>query len=149
MTSGMSEPGARALVAVDGSDFSLDAARRGLALLGAGASPTLLMVVQPPPMVVPVAGGGSVPLIEQPDGGQLEEARAEVAAAAAAIGGDPPTRVEWGEPGATICAVAESEAFDVIVVGSHGAGWIKRLVVGSVSSYVVNHSPCPVLVVRQ
>lgn len=145
----MTKPPVRALVAFDGSDFSMHAARRGLELLGGAASPTVLMVVRPPPMAVPMAGGAPVPpIVEEPDGDQMEAARAEAAAAAAAIGSGASTRVERGEPGSTICDVAEAEGFDVIVVGSHGAGWIKRLVVGSVSSYVVNRAPCPVLVVR-
>ena len=44
--------------------------------------------------------------------------------------------------------VAEHEHTDVIVVGSHGHGVLKRLVMGSVSQHVVNHAPCPVLLVR-
>ena len=40
------------------------------------------------------------------------------------------------------------EQFDVIVVGSHGRGFVKRVVLGSVSHHVLQHAPCPVLVVR-
>jgi nucleotide-binding universal stress UspA family protein len=36
---------------------------------------------------------------------------------------------------------------DLIVIGSHGRGFWGRLL-GSVSEGVVNHAPCPVLVVR-
>jgi nucleotide-binding universal stress UspA family protein len=35
-----------------------------------------------------------------------------------------------------------------VVLGSRGAGWLKRLVTGSVSEGVVRGAPCPVLVVR-
>ena len=45
--------------------------------------------------------------------------------------------------------VAEQIGADVVVVGSHGRGALKRLVSGSVSEHVVHHSPCPVLVVRK
>jgi nucleotide-binding universal stress UspA family protein len=44
--------------------------------------------------------------------------------------------------------VAEQLGVDAIVVGSHGKGRLKRLVLGSVSEHVVRHAPCPVLVVR-
>src|SRR5205085_10757157 len=58
-------------------------------------------------------------------------------------------RVEAGDAGAIICAVAEREGAEVIVVGSHGRGLLGRIVhLGSVSEYVMRHAPCPVLVVR-
>jgi nucleotide-binding universal stress UspA family protein len=35
-----------------------------------------------------------------------------------------------------------------VVIGSHGWGAIRRLVFGSVSSALLHHAPCPVLVAR-
>ena len=35
---------------------------------------------------------------------------------------------------------------DVVVVGSHGYGLLKRMAIGSVSEYVVHHCDVPVLV---
>jgi len=37
---------------------------------------------------------------------------------------------------------------DLLVIGSRGLSAAKRLLLGSVSSAMVNHAPCPVLVVR-
>lgn len=47
-----------------------------------------------------------------------------------------------------IVETAKTEKIDVVVVGSRGLGTLSRLLLGSVSDYVVKHSPCPVLVAR-
>jgi nucleotide-binding universal stress UspA family protein len=58
------------------------------------------------------------------------------------------TRVEHGDVGPTICAVAEEESVDMVVLGTHDHGRWSRLWFGSVSEHVMHHAPCPVLVVR-
>jgi len=45
--------------------------------------------------------------------------------------------------------VAEEEDVAMIVVGTRGLGKVRRAIMGSVSDYVVHHSPCPVIVCRQ
>ena len=42
----------------------------------------------------------------------------------------------------------EEHPTDLFVIGSRGLSTAKRLLLGSVSTAVVNHAPCPVLVVR-
>jgi len=44
-------------------------------------------------------------------------------------------------------AAAEVDA-DLIIVGSRGMNAVQRWLLGSVSSKVVHHAPCSVLVVR-
>ncbi|HSK52462.1 MAG TPA: universal stress protein [Clostridia bacterium] len=53
-----------------------------------------------------------------------------------------------GDPGESIVDAANSEAADMIIVGSHGRSTVGRFLIGSVSDHVVRHAPCPVLVVR-
>lgn len=43
---------------------------------------------------------------------------------------------------------ADREKADLIVIGTRGLGGFKRMLIGSISSGVVTHASCPVLVVR-
>lgn len=58
------------------------------------------------------------------------------------------TKLLQGNAGSTILDFCENKKFDVIVMGSRGMGKFKELVLGSVSSKVVHHSSCPVMIVR-
>lgn len=55
---------------------------------------------------------------------------------------------EVGSPGPAVLSVAKKYNADLIVMGSRGLGPLKGLFMGSVSSYVVSHSVCPVLIVK-
>ncbi|MGD0674526.1 MAG: universal stress protein [Polyangiaceae bacterium] len=44
--------------------------------------------------------------------------------------------------------VSRSADFDLVVMGSHGKGILKRLTVGSVTEAVLHRVTCPVLVIR-
>jgi len=48
----------------------------------------------------------------------------------------------------TILDHAASNNVDLIVIGTRGLTGFKKLLIGSVSSGVVNHAHCPVLIVR-
>lgn len=58
------------------------------------------------------------------------------------------TEVLRGPPDQQIIEKAKAWNADLIVVGSHGRGFWGRML-GSVSTGVVHHSPCSVLVVRK
>jgi len=63
--------------------------------------------------------------------------------------GVPVTFLVWdGDPAESIVAVAQAERADLLLVGSHGRGALGRLLLGSVSDYVVRNALCPVLVAR-
>jgi nucleotide-binding universal stress UspA family protein len=47
-----------------------------------------------------------------------------------------------------IAAYAAAKEIDLIVVGTHGHGAVKQLIMGSVAERVVRTAPCPVLAVR-
>lgn len=58
------------------------------------------------------------------------------------------TKLLQGNAGSTILDFCENGKFDVIVMGSRGMGKFKELVLGSVSSKVVHHASCPVMIIR-
>ena len=58
------------------------------------------------------------------------------------------TQIEKGTPFKKIVEIAEREKVSLIVMGSHGKGMLKELLIGSVSENVIRHTKKPVLIVR-
>jgi nucleotide-binding universal stress UspA family protein len=56
--------------------------------------------------------------------------------------------LKQGDAGIEIISLAEQERCDLIVVASHGKSNIDRLLLGSVSSFVVIHNKVSTMVVR-
>ncbi|MGR8948336.1 MAG: universal stress protein [Gammaproteobacteria bacterium] len=54
----------------------------------------------------------------------------------------------WGHAAKEICDFAAENAVDLIVIGRRGNSQFKQLFLGSVSSQVVSHAPCAVLVAK-
>ena len=53
-----------------------------------------------------------------------------------------------GKPAEEIMKAASKQQADLIVMGAKGLGAVDRIVLGSVSTRVVQHANCAVLVVR-
>ena len=72
--------------------------------------------------------------------------------AAAAQIAAPGRRVDWelvrGRPADVLLDEARRTQADLVVLGSRGHGRLESLMLGSVPAEVVDHAPCPVLVVR-
>jgi universal stress protein A len=56
--------------------------------------------------------------------------------------------VEYGAPAEVIIGYAKRHKIDLIVLGSHGANNISRLLVGSTTETVMRQAPCQVLVLK-
>lgn len=143
----------RVLLASDGSDLATAAMVRAIEVLGRDHEFHSLSVV-PPAFTPSVSAFDSGPIIVDP---AVEEAieqedKAESTADLKALDDLLEIRathlVEVGDAGPTICRIAGQVESDVIVIGSHGHGWLQRVLLGSVSQHVVRHAPCAVFVVR-
>jgi nucleotide-binding universal stress UspA family protein len=134
------------LAATDGSPASAAASDEAIDLaLRLGARLIVITVVNAPELT---AAGSIFPVT-------VVSAREEAETIARAIvddarrSGVAATYLTWeGQPGEAIVAAAEAESADLVVVGTHGRNVLGRLLLGSVSEYVVRHSRVPVLVVR-
>lgn len=59
------------------------------------------------------------------------------------------TKVEVGDARDVICETVEKLNADMLVMGSHGYGLIKRAFLGSVSNHCAQNVRCPVLIVKK
>ena len=117
----------------------------------AGSRVIVLSMLQPVASAVTGAYEPTVIPAENLEGlrAQLEELVADAERALREVGFSTEGRVLAGDPRETLLQVAHSERADLIVVGSHGRSGIAKMMLGSVSSHVVTHAPCSVLVVKQ
>jgi nucleotide-binding universal stress UspA family protein len=139
----------RILVPIDLSRPSLKAIPYALAISRQfGADVHLLHVTdvaqQPPPTLLTLA------LVPQSEWNQRLMKRLQALANKYSTDGnvsalEPRTGTAYEE----ICAVARELKADLIVIATHGYTGYKRMFLGSTAAQVVQHSPCPVLVVRQ
>jgi nucleotide-binding universal stress UspA family protein len=146
----------RVLIATDGSDDSVTAARKAVGVLSHLDEIVLVCVIRAPEVATEgqvsgfVGGVADVEAVDAAWGSVEADARSaiertvEVLPTAASI----VEVIETGSAGPMICHVAAERAADVVVVGSRGRGAFKRAFLGSVSGHVVHNAPCPVLVVR-
>ncbi len=139
----------RILVPVDFSEASLRAARTASELCGrVGARLELLHAWTPPWFLAAelrLASSG-LSILEYGE----REANAGLAAFVRAAELGPAlvrTRVIQEAAAPAILRIAAQESFDLVVMGTHGRGTIKRLLLGNTAHKTVAHAPCPVLAV--
>ncbi|WOL15761.1 universal stress protein PHOS32 [Canna indica] len=57
-------------------------------------------------------------------------------------------KIYWGDAREKICEAIDNIPLSCLIIGNRGLGKIKRVLLGSVSSHVVNNGSCPVTVVK-
>ena len=135
------------LVGVDGSPASTDAL--GWAVRQARLTGGLLRVVttwQVPPAYGLATGFGPDDVVDfEGDACQMQKEALE-----AALDGDTSVRVDalvtQGAAGVVLATAARDA--DLVVVGSRGHRTLAGFVLGSVSTHVLQHAACPVVVVH-
>ncbi len=137
------------LIAVDGSDLSLDALRHALALLQSGLRASLVLAhVQEPASLYEMVVSRDPDLIAA---ASLEAGQHLMASARALIdaAGVPyETEVGVGDVAHTLVDIAERQGCGHIVIGARGHGAIASALLGSVSQELVQASPVPVTIVK-
>ena len=144
----------KVMVATDGSDDAITAARVALELLRDGVEIVLITVVQDYENPLALAGGFEGPLMTPEEAQaayqrQLSEGQSALEKTRATLGKDAEIRLipTDSNPGHAIVEMANELHPDLIVLGSGNKGFFWRLLAGSVSDYVLHHTPCPLLVV--
>lgn len=59
------------------------------------------------------------------------------------------TSVGFGNPWPSICNYAKDKEIQLIVVTTHGRTGLGHVLIGSTAERIVQHAPCPVLVVKE
>ncbi|KAF7818146.1 universal stress protein A-like protein [Senna tora] len=54
-----------------------------------------------------------------------------------------------GDAKDVICGAVQKLKADTLVMGSHGYGFFKRALLGSVSDHCAKHAKCPVVIVKR
>jgi nucleotide-binding universal stress UspA family protein len=146
----------RVLIGTDGSADAAAAAKQALTLLAHADAFIVVCVIETPGIVSAGSESGFAGGIASPEDIDIAWAEANreateaiehtVAALEGAVAVEP--KIQIGSAGDALCRLADELTADVVVVGSRGRGAIRRALMGSVSTHVVNNCPKPVLVVR-
>lgn len=139
---------ANILVALDGSPAGHVALERAMDMARTGTAKLHAVYVVETGLFSSVPADNTVEImynvLKREGESVLDKARTE----AAAHGITLTTHLKFGHAGSEILALAESAKADLIIVGSHGKSKADRLLIGSVSTFIVTHSTVSTMVVR-
>lgn len=137
------------VIATDGSPSAVEATLRALGLARA-LETSLVAISVENPQYVGAGYYGSAQIINElsrTEAERVERSLAEARDLTAGAGVACELVHATGRIADAICRVAAERQAEMIVIGAHGWGPIRRVLHGSVSTAVVHESPVPVLVV--
>jgi nucleotide-binding universal stress UspA family protein len=132
------------VVGFDGSEHGLRALERAAQLARGGATIRVVSAVD----VTRFSRSGGTSAVDPADAEERAKALEQARTLLASHGVQADFVEGTGDPADVLCLDAEETGADLIVVGTRGLSSAKRWLVGSVSTKVVQHAPCDVLVVR-
>ncbi len=134
------------VIAVDGSNAANQAARLGVEVAKASGDSVALITVW---QVMRADFGVPVSVIDRDFVDTEREWAQRVLDEAAEVAHSAGVEVESvlaeGDPASEICRLARERQARMIVVGTHGWGAIRSLLLGGVTNAVLHHAPCAVL----
>ena len=137
------------LIAVDGSELSLDAVHHALALVAQGLKASVVLAnVQEPATLYELVTTRDPDLIAAASLEAGEHLMAPARALLDAAGVPYDTDVGVGDVAHTLVDMIERSGCDMVVIGAKGQGAITTALLGSVSQEVANASPVPVTIVK-
>ena len=141
----------RVLIGVDDSAESRHAVDTAFEFFGSDAEYLVASFGERMPFYSTSFAGGSivssVNLSEQFDAA-ADAARQRAITAAAKLPLDSEIVFDVGHAGRSLCDLAEDQHVNAIVIGSQDKTVWERLLDPSVGRYLIDHAPCPVVVVR-
>lgn len=139
----------RILIAVDGSELSLDAVHHVLQLAQGGLRVDCVLAnVQEPASLYELVVSRDPDLIAAASLEAGDHLMASARALLDAAGLAYTTEIGVGDPANTLVDIVESTGCDMIVIGARGQGAISSALLGSVSQALVHASPVPVTIVK-
>ena len=137
------------LIAVDGSDRSLDAVQHALKLVQKGLQAEFLLAnVQEPASLYELVTSRDPDAIAA---ASLEAGQHLIAPALAllqAAGLTCDTEVGMGDPAHTLIDIIENTGCDLVLIAARGQGAIASVLLGSVSQELAHSCPVPVTIVH-
>ena len=139
----------RVLVGYDGSENARRALSRAIELAKLSKGEVRIVVVADTMSYAAYAGGGMYKRYNEETKVNAENLASEALEIAKAAGlKDVYASDEEGQPADMILTLATEYKVTLIVVGRRGMRGIERFLMGSVSTAVINHAKCDVLVVK-
>jgi nucleotide-binding universal stress UspA family protein len=132
------------VVGFDGSSAAERALDRAAELAGAEGR----VVIVTATVSLPPTAMSDEPVLDSPSPDQRDALLDRAATSLRARGLEPELFAADAAPADALMQAARDANADLIVVGSTGAGYVTRAIVGSTAENVVRRAPCDVLVVR-